>query len=93
MTLPKHPLLRALLVAWGALFLLGTLFVGLVLGAVLLLGAWVFGKGVGRRGVPAFAFGRQAGLFSGLFRPAPPRSPAARGDVIEGEAREVTRQR
>lgn len=85
MTLPKHPLLRAVLALWGLLFMLGMLLVGLLAGGTLLLWAWLSGKGRGR--VP-FAFGRQADLFGAV--PRRPAQPAA-VDVIEGEAREVPR--
>ena len=100
MTWPKHPLLRALLLAGGALFLLGTLVVALTVGLVVcvavLLGASVFGGGLGKPGRRAFPFVRPVDLFSGAFgRAAPrPRGTAARnggGNVIEGEAREVSR--
>ena len=100
MTWSKHPLLRVLLLAGGALFLFGTLVVALTVGLVVsiavLLGASVFGGALGKRGRRTFPFVRPVDLFSGAFgRDAPrPRATAPRhggGKVIEGEAREVTR--
>lgn len=94
MTLPRHPLLRALLALWGLLFMIGLLLVGLVAAGVLLLWSWLLGRSQGRRPSPLSAFGRPGNLFT-VFRSAaaPGRAsprPGASADVIEGEARDVT---
>lgn len=78
MMLPRHPLLRALLVLGGLLFVFATLFVGLALGAAVLL--WRLLRGAR----PAVRVGRRAAPWA-VFR----RPQAAGGDVVEGQAREI----
>lgn len=75
MTLPRHPVLRALLALGGLLFVFATLFVGLALGAAVLL--WSLLRGSKSR-VRA-GLGRRAG------------APAAGWDIVEGQAREIAR--
>jgi hypothetical protein len=82
MTLPRHPLLRVLLALWGLLFMVGMLFVGLVVSAGLLLWAKLRGRSVT---VP-FGLGRRADAPWAGFQASPPKTQT---DVIEGQARRV----
>lgn len=82
MTLPRHPFLRVLLALWGLLFMVGMLFVGLVVSAGLLLWAKLRGRSLT---VP-FGLGRRPDAPRAGFEAARSKSQT---DVIEGQARRV----
>ncbi len=78
-------LLRVVLGLWALLFMVGLMVLGLVAGAGLLL--WTLLRG--RR--PAVHF-RGAGMRWETFRrPAGNPATVAPGDVVEGQAREISR--
>ena len=84
LALPRHPLLRALLLAAGALILVGLLFFGLIAGvAVIAFGALVL---LVRRLLPRKTTRATHGDVAG---DAVLKGAAIKGEVIEGEFRVV----